>query len=73
MYKISKIKDGKEYWLKKDSFLENYQNRPVYMAYAKDKENNDYILIWEINDIDNFDETEPEDACDWDDFIVNAL
>jgi hypothetical protein len=60
--------NGKEYTLQQDAYADNYMDRICYFATAADSEGNNYKVMWELKDPENYAELEDEsEACDWDD------
>lgn len=65
--KSSVIFNCKEYALIQDAYVTGALNDPYYEASAIDEQGNEYMVIWEILDLENFAELEDEsNACDWD-------
>ena len=47
---------------------------PHYIALGEDEDGNEYLVRWEISDLDNYKDLEDEgDACDWDEYTIRKL
>jgi hypothetical protein len=47
--------------------------KTVYMSFAKDAQDNDYRLIWQITHPDPENCDDESEMCDWDNFEVEIL
>lgn len=57
----------REYVLIQDTYVTGALANPYYTASAIDENGNEYMVVWEIKDLENFAELEDEsNACDWD-------
>ena len=59
------FKDGKEYILTQDAYIDGVWEETYYAASAIDKDGRDYLIRWEI--LEDYDPTSQyeETACDW--------
>ena len=65
--KSSVIFNCKEYALIQDAYVTGALANPYYTASAIDEQGNEYMVIWDIKDLENYAELEDEsNACDWD-------
>jgi hypothetical protein len=61
---------GKELSLQQQPFLSHRLGKDIYKAWALDEDENEYEVIWDINNPEGEDESE---ACDWEEYSVQAL
>lgn len=63
--------EGTELKIMQQPYLQGDGKGQWYEAIAEDAEGEEYMIRWEI--LENAEECEEEDACDWDEHIIRKL